>query len=82
MRRSRLARPCSPNQAVDPACYFYVKKAQVGKIPELQEFISEFTSEKTVGIEGYLAEKGLIPLSAADRQIVRTTGEKLELLNM
>ena len=29
-----------------------------------------------------LAEKGLIPLSAADRQIVRTTGEKLELLSM
>jgi phosphate transport system substrate-binding protein len=67
---------------ISRSLYFYVKKQHVGKIPGLQEFIAEFTSEKSVGIEGYLAEKGLIPLSAADRKIVRTTGEKLELLSM
>jgi phosphate transport system substrate-binding protein len=67
---------------ISRSLYFYVKKAHVGKVPGLQEFIVEFTSEKSVGMEGYLAEKGLIPLSAADRQIVRTTGEKLELLSM
>lgn len=43
--------------------YFYVKKAHVGKVPGIQEFIAEFTSEKAMGEEGYLADKGLIPLS-------------------
>ncbi len=42
--------------------FFYVKKAHVGKIPGIMEFVEEFTSKKAMGDEGYLAEKGLIPL--------------------
>jgi phosphate transport system substrate-binding protein len=67
---------------ISRSLYFYVKKNHIREISGLREFIAEFTSEKSVGIEGYLAEKGLIPLSAGDRKIVRTTGEKLELLSM
>jgi len=67
---------------ISRSLYFYAKKAHVGETPGLQEFIAEFTSEKAVGEDGYLAEKGLIPLSAGDRKLVRTTGSELELLNM
>jgi phosphate transport system substrate-binding protein len=51
--------------------YFYVKKAHVGVIPGIKEFIAEFTSEKAMGDEGYLADKGLIPLPKAEREKVR-----------
>ena len=42
--------------------YFYVKNAHVGKIPGILEFLTEFTSEASMGEEGYLTDKGLIPL--------------------
>ncbi len=48
--------------------YFYVKKSHVGKIPGIKEFIKEFTDEDTWGDEGYLTDKGLIPLSTSERQ--------------
>ncbi len=43
--------------------YFYVKKAHVGVVPGIEGYLAEFTSEKAWGEEGYLAEKGMIPLS-------------------
>lgn len=42
--------------------YFYVKKAHVMEIPGMTEFLNEFTSKKAMGQEGYLTDKGLIPL--------------------
>lgn len=42
--------------------YFYAKKAHIGVVPGIQAFIAEFTSEKAWGEDGYLAEKGMIPL--------------------
>jgi phosphate transport system substrate-binding protein len=39
-----------------------MKGAHVGKIPGIQEYAMEFTSEKAMGEDGYLPEKGLIPL--------------------
>jgi len=44
--------------------FFYVKKAHIGKVPGIPEYIAEFTSAKAMGSEGYLADKGMIPLSA------------------
>ncbi len=49
--------------------YFYVKKSHVAKIPGLQKFIDEFTSEKAFGDKGYLLSKGLIPLNKVDRKV-------------
>ncbi len=46
--------------------FFYVKKAHVGVIPGIKEYLSEFTSTKSMGGEGYLAERGLIPLPQAE----------------
>ncbi|MDC0403772.1 PstS family phosphate ABC transporter substrate-binding protein [Porticoccaceae bacterium] len=48
--------------------YFYVKKAHVGVVPGLEGYLAEFTSEKAWGEEGYLAEKGMIPLPTAERR--------------
>jgi phosphate transport system substrate-binding protein len=42
--------------------YFYVKNAHVGKVPGILEFLKEYTSEAAMGEEGYLTDKGLIPL--------------------
>jgi phosphate transport system substrate-binding protein len=48
--------------------FFYVKKAHVGTIPGIEEYLKEFTSEKAWGPDGYLSEKGLIPMPDAERK--------------
>ncbi len=40
--------------------FFYVKKAHVGVIPGIQEYVSEFTSNAAMGQNGYLKSVGLI----------------------
>jgi len=47
--------------------YFYVKKAHVGVIPGINEYLREFMSEAATGEFGYLTDKGLIPLPEAER---------------
>jgi phosphate transport system substrate-binding protein len=47
---------------VSRSLFFYVKKAHVGTIPGIEEYVTEFTSDAAWGDEGYLADKGLIPL--------------------
>ena len=48
--------------------YFYVKKSHIGVVPGIDAFLAEFTSEKAWGEEGYLADKGMIPLGDDIRQ--------------
>jgi phosphate transport system substrate-binding protein len=48
--------------------FFYVKKAHAGVIPGIQEYLNEFTSESTWGPNGYLSDKGLIPMPDQERQ--------------
>lgn len=47
--------------------FFYVKKAHIGVVPGIDGYLAEFTSEKAWGEDGYLAEKGMIPMPAALR---------------
>ena len=42
--------------------YFYVKKAHIGVVPGIEGYLAEFSSEKAWGEDGYLAEKGMIPM--------------------
>jgi phosphate transport system substrate-binding protein len=44
--------------------FVYAKKQHVGVIPGMAEFVAEYTSGKAMGEDGYLADKGLIPLPA------------------
>lgn len=46
--------------------FIYVKKAHIGVIPGLKEFMDEYVSDKAIGAEGYLSDKGLVPLPKAD----------------
>nr|WP_236987338.1 substrate-binding domain-containing protein [Marinagarivorans cellulosilyticus] len=62
--------------------YFYVKAAHVGVIPGIQEFLAEFTNDRAWGDEGYLTDKGLIPLSAKERAKVGASVKKLESLSL
>jgi phosphate transport system substrate-binding protein len=48
--------------------FFYVKKAHVNAIPGIKEYLGEFTSESAWGSDGYLSEKGLIPMPDMERK--------------
>ena len=39
-----------------------MKKAHVGVIPGLAEFTAEYVSDAATGEDGYLGDKGLVPL--------------------
>ena len=46
--------------------FIYVKRAHVGVIPGLAEFVQEFVSDKAGGKDGYLVDKGLVPAPAKE----------------
>jgi phosphate transport system substrate-binding protein len=57
--------------------FVYVKKQHVGVIPGIKEFVAEYTSEKALADEGYLATKGLIPLPKDQRAAAVKVGGEL-----
>lgn len=61
--------------------YFYVKKQHVGTVPGIEEFLTEFTEESTWNEDGYLADKGMIPLSDDLRETTATAVRGLDTLN-
>ena len=60
--------------------FFYVKKAHIGVIPGMEGYLTEFTSEKAWGPDGYLADKGMIPMPDAERYKYRANVAKLRVL--
>jgi phosphate transport system substrate-binding protein len=62
--------------------FIYVKKAHVGVIPGISEFIAEYTSEKALGEDGYLAEKGLIPPTKNEIEKIRADAKSLKALKL
>jgi phosphate transport system substrate-binding protein len=70
------------NYPVSRALFFYVKKAHVNKVPGISEFLAEFTSEKAYGEEGYLTDKGLIPMPEVERKQFRADVGSLSNLKM
>jgi phosphate transport system substrate-binding protein len=63
--------------AVARPLFFYVKKAHVGVVPGLHEFVKEFTSKKAMGNKGYLTDIGLVPLDGKLYKTSRTNATKL-----
>ena len=63
---------------VSRSLFFYVKKAHVGVIPGIEGYVKEFTSEKAWGNEGYLGEKGLIPLGDDTRKAMAKQARSLK----
>ncbi len=58
--------------------FFYVKKAHAEVIPGIKEYLAEFTSEKAWGTDGYLAEKGMIPMPDDERKAFGDAVKNLE----
>lgn len=50
--------------------FVYAKKAHIGVVPNIEGFLAELTSEKAWGDDGYLADKGMIPMPAPMRKQV------------
>lgn len=62
--------------------YFYAKKAHVDVIPGLRGYLREFTSERAWGEEGYLSDRGLIPMPDAERSQVAAAVRDLTPLSV
>ena len=61
--------------------FFYVKKAHIGVVPGIGEFLKDFTSKKAMGERGYLAEIGLVPLAKEKYDAVRLSAVELKTIN-
>jgi phosphate transport system substrate-binding protein len=62
--------------------YFYVKKAHAEVIPGIREYLAEFTSEKAWGDEGYLSDRGLIPMPKEERSKFAADAKNLAAMSM
>lgn len=65
---------------ISRALYFYVKKAHVGVIPGVKEYLTEFSSDKAWGDEGYLTDRGLIPMPKKERSEFAVAAKKLKAM--
>ncbi|MBO22321.1 MAG: phosphate ABC transporter substrate-binding protein [Rhodospirillaceae bacterium] len=70
------------NYSVSRSLFFYVKQQHVGVIPGIKAFVTEFTNENAWGPDGYLIDKGLIPLPDADRATMAKQAQGLMPLSM
>ncbi|TWA95406.1 phosphate ABC transporter substrate-binding protein (PhoT family) [Azospirillum brasilense] len=62
--------------------FIYIKNAHAGVIPGIRELVAEFTSERAMGEDGYLSDKGLISLPKAERDAARTSATNLTPLQL
>ncbi|MFC7693753.1 substrate-binding domain-containing protein [Paeniroseomonas aquatica] len=44
--------------------FLYVKRPNLDRIPALKDYLTEYVSDRALGSGGYLAQRGLVPLSA------------------
>ncbi|MBM9518779.1 substrate-binding domain-containing protein [Desulforhopalus vacuolatus] len=56
---------------VSRSLFLYVKKQNSSMVSGLPAYLKEFTSQRASGKRGYLAHRGMIPLSAREQQINR-----------
>ena len=67
---------------VSRSLFFYAKKDNVGVVPGIEEYLGEFLSERASGPDGYLSEKGLIPMNDTERMQWKTSVGNLENLSL
>jgi phosphate transport system substrate-binding protein len=72
----------SGKYGISRSLFFYVKNAHLGVIPGIREYVRAFTNEAAWGLEGYLVEKGLIPLPGPERENIRRAVMKFTPLAM
>ena len=62
---------------ISRSLFFYVKKNHIRMKPSIAQFVKEFTSLSAMGEDGYLVEKGLIPLSSEEYKKYKNAGKNL-----
>ncbi|HEY7607963.1 MAG TPA: PstS family phosphate ABC transporter substrate-binding protein [Alphaproteobacteria bacterium] len=62
--------------------FVYVKKAHMGVVPGIKEFVAEYTSARAMGKRGYLVGKGLVPLPDAEFKKVNESAKAMTNLSM
>jgi len=72
----------SGDYKISRSLFFYVKKAHIGVVPNLEGYAQEFTNEEAYGEEGYLIDKGLIPLPSKVRIEYRAAAKSMPKLEM
>ena len=60
--------------------YMYAKKQHVEVIPGMKEFIAEYISDKAIGEDGYLADKGLVTLPGDQAEKTRAIASALTVI--
>ena len=70
----------SGDYSISRPLYFYVKAQHVGTVPGIEEYLAEFTNEGTWGEDGYLADKGMIPLDDEKRAEVKAAVDTMQAL--
>ncbi len=62
--------------------YVYAKKQHVGTIPGMAEFVAEYVSDKAIGADGYLSDKGLITLPGDAAEKSRAMALAMDVLKV
>jgi phosphate transport system substrate-binding protein len=60
--------------------FVYVKKQHIGVVPGIDKFVAEYTSNKALSKDGYLARKGLVALPKADLDKVMADAKSMKVL--
>ena len=55
----------------------HVKRENLPIVPGLSDYVAEFSQEDAWGPDGYLIEKGLIPLPEEDRSAIRASAAQI-----
>lgn len=63
----------SGKYAISRSLYVYAKMQHIGKIAGVGEFIKELISENAIGADGYVIDRGLLPLRDEERELQRKT---------
>jgi phosphate transport system substrate-binding protein len=72
-----FARIAALEYPVSRPLYIYVKRAHVGVIPGIQEYVAELVGDAAIGPDGYLTQMGLIPLPPDRLEQARQSGVSL-----
>ena len=61
----------SGDYKISRAMFVYMKKGHIDSVPGMHEFAKEYVSDASMGEDGYLVDKGLIPLPKEDASKAR-----------
>jgi phosphate transport system substrate-binding protein len=66
------------NYPLSRPLYLYVKTNNIKGVPSRAAYVLEFISQDAIGVRGYLNEKGLIPLSSVEQEVMHKRALNLQ----